>query len=561
MSYGRVPGTNMGAHSGLNTPTGSEAYSASHHSASEEYSVDATQLYKDYDEEDDYLHSSPYKDERYSFVQGFFHLRGFLNIATLGLIALALLMLFLGYPVIANVEKIFSTKPDTNAPQRQSNVAQRGLIDPDTDPSFYKRTYAPDGSKWHLVFSDEFEQEGRTFWPGEDPYFEAVDIWYWGTGDYEWYSPEAVNTTGGALVITLDEYEKNQKNFRSGMVQSWNKVCFQGGYVEFSVKLPGRHDVAGYWPGLWTQGNLGRPGYGGTNEGMWPYSYDSCDTGILPNQTYLNKTGPAKAKNAHGQYSYQYNYDLSWMPGMRFPSCTCPGEDHPGPNNNVGRSSPELDILEANINLAEKRGQSSQSLQMAPFDVDYYYGNKTGVNVEIYDTEQTKQNDYTGGPIQESISALSLVPDKAYQLSEPSEYTTFGVQWEPDWNGDGKGAYATWIMDGKPTWTVYGNAIGPVPELDIGQRLIPREAMSLVMNVAISQSFQQPDWDNMPFPGKMEVDYVRVYQLDGRPDRVTCDPDDYPTYDYIQRNKDIYFNPNITVFDKAKIPKNKLTGC
>jgi beta-glucanase (GH16 family) len=32
-------------------------------------------------------------------------------------------------------------------------------------------------------------------------------------------------------------------------------------------------------------GNLGRMGYGGTLDGMWPYSYDSCDTGTMPNQT------------------------------------------------------------------------------------------------------------------------------------------------------------------------------------------------------------------------------------------------------------------------------------
>lgn len=32
-----------------------------------------------------------------------------------------------------------------------------------------------------LVFSDEFNQDGRTFYPGDDPYWEAVDLHYWGT--------------------------------------------------------------------------------------------------------------------------------------------------------------------------------------------------------------------------------------------------------------------------------------------------------------------------------------------------------------------------------------------
>lgn len=42
-----------------------------------------------------------------------------------------------------------------------------------------------DGSTWNLVFSDEFNKEGRTFYDGDDPYFEAVDLWYGVTQDLE----------------------------------------------------------------------------------------------------------------------------------------------------------------------------------------------------------------------------------------------------------------------------------------------------------------------------------------------------------------------------------------
>lgn len=35
----------------------------------------------------------------------------------------------------------------------------------------------------------------------------------------------------------------------------------------------------------WTMGNLGRAGYGASLEGMWPYTYDSCDIGTVQNQT------------------------------------------------------------------------------------------------------------------------------------------------------------------------------------------------------------------------------------------------------------------------------------
>src|ERR1700689_3369567 len=59
------------------------------------------------------------------------------------------------------------------------------------------------------------------------------------------------------------------------------------------------------------------------------------------------------------------------LPGQRLSACTCPGESHPGPvysnGSFVGRSSPEIDLLEALID--GNRGQVSQSAQWAPFNV------------------------------------------------------------------------------------------------------------------------------------------------------------------------------------------------
>lgn len=39
----------------------------------------------------------------------------------------------------------------------------------------------PNGEDLVLVFSDEFNTDGRTFYPGDDPFWEAVDLHYWGT--------------------------------------------------------------------------------------------------------------------------------------------------------------------------------------------------------------------------------------------------------------------------------------------------------------------------------------------------------------------------------------------
>lgn len=55
----------------------------------------------------------------------------------------------------------------------------RGLIDRDTPQEAYTHISLEDGSEWDLVFSDEFNTEGRSFYPGDDPYWEAVDYHYW----------------------------------------------------------------------------------------------------------------------------------------------------------------------------------------------------------------------------------------------------------------------------------------------------------------------------------------------------------------------------------------------
>lgn len=105
-------------------------------------------------------------------------------------------------------------------------------------------------------------------------------------------SAGAIHTEGGALIITQTQEPIHGLNFKSGMLQGWNKVCFWGSmYFEgefagtpfgipvltvaycslVAVSLPGNNIVGGFWPGIWTFGNLGRAGYTGTTDGAWPY--------------------------------------------------------------------------------------------------------------------------------------------------------------------------------------------------------------------------------------------------------------------------------------------------
>ena len=48
------------------------------------------------------------------------------------------------------------------------NNVRRGLIDPDTPESAKTRQSTFDGSTLKLVFSDEFNKDNRTFYPGDD---------------------------------------------------------------------------------------------------------------------------------------------------------------------------------------------------------------------------------------------------------------------------------------------------------------------------------------------------------------------------------------------------------
>lgn len=132
------------------------------------------------------------------------------------------------------------------------------------------------------------------------------------------------------------------------------------------MQLPGRASVYGLWPAFWTMGNLGRVGYGGTLDGLWPYSYDSCDAGTLKNQS-LNGV-PAIATTSGTDAAF--NYELSYMPGQRLSRCTCPDDKtHPGPKHPdgswVGRSAPEIDVFEAQTNQESRVGEVSLSVQVS----------------------------------------------------------------------------------------------------------------------------------------------------------------------------------------------------
>lgn len=391
---------------------------------------------------------------------------------------------------------------------------RRGLIDPDTPKSAMEKK-GQFGDEYELVFSDEFNDNNRTFYEGDDPYFFAPDIWYGATKDLEWYDPDAVTTWEGTLELRLDQFPNHGLNFRSGMLNSWNHLCFKGGIFEVSVSLPGPAGVPGMWPGAWTMGNLGRPGYLSTTDGMWPYTYQACDVGITPNQSSSD--------------------GLSNLPGQRLNSCTCPGEDHPTPG--TGRGAPEIDIIEVGATYPPHNMPiATQSFQVAPFDI-YWYPNYNFTAFPDY--TQSFYNGYTGGPYQQAISATTNLNKDWF---DGQQYQRYSFEYVP---GEGKDSFISWQVGDQMMFMMDGRAIGP--NGNIQARQISEEPMSLILNLGISNSWTWIDWEHMKFPAVMRVDYVRWYQKKDEEKLVTCDPPGFETTGYIKKHMNAYTNPNFTV--------------
>ena len=127
-----------------------------------------------------------------------------------------------GYPLIS----YFTTHPLTtlgaynlggiNGSGQVPNMPGNwGLIDADTPEDALTKISYTDGEEWKLVFSDEFNLDGRSFFPGDDPYWEAVDLHYWGTNNLEWYSP------GEPALCSLDRFRLITCVFRGYNDQRW----------------------------------------------------------------------------------------------------------------------------------------------------------------------------------------------------------------------------------------------------------------------------------------------------------------------------------------------------
>lgn len=119
-----------------------------------------------------------------------FNARGICNTVVIIALMLAIVGLFAGYPIAVYVQEDIAYN---NAMREKENGYQSTTpptvvvpltpqlklpIDPTTPQDKLTKT-ASDGTEWNLVFSDEFSEDGRSFYPGADPYWYVCTESLW----------------------------------------------------------------------------------------------------------------------------------------------------------------------------------------------------------------------------------------------------------------------------------------------------------------------------------------------------------------------------------------------
>lgn len=436
-----------------------------------------------------------------------------------------------------------------------------GWVDPDTPEKYMTASsnYADDTREFKLVFSDEFEQEGRSFADGADPRWTAIDKNDYTNEALHFYRPENIATTNGVLNIStiiktnryraFDEkklkYYADAKHIQSGMVQGWNKFCLTGGIIEFSAKLPGDPEVGGLWPALWMLGNLARATYVGSSNFVWPYSYNECDEKSMYSQkvSACSKVGHYGMKPGQGRGSPEIDILEAMM-----------GSDEKLPSTNITRPyfstslqiAPGLEGVRPNLGKLPKKGRWYQGLE--------YGSNKTQLNPFFYGVKlEHKPKEYTY-----QSDAVSANTDLTKDFFD--HFHKYSVEWEPP-EHNSTGGWLKWYLDGKLLYGIKGETLG------LTNTEIPSEPMYLLMNTAVASSwgFPKPCPDGckcdcyecgnpecscgLPdgfcenMPASFEIEYVRAYQAVNDPKHILgCSTKSRPTAKFIAGHKKEFSN-------------------
>lgn len=372
-----------------------------------------------------------------------------------------------------------------------------------------------DVNVYELIFSDEFNDTKRTFESGFDTKWTAIDIRDTTNMGQHYFLPQAVQIDKGNLIITTSKPKQKYRgaSYVSGSVQTWNKFCFTGGFVEVRAILPGKWGIPGTWPAIWMMGNIGRAPFLGSQDGTWPWSFDACAPWVEKGEKKFQKISACGNRtDKHDPHSYPEDLGL---------------------NPFQGRGATEIDVIEVQIRARDEPAYISTSLQISPSlyanlrpPVDTYpapgqwyqglkFGNYTDINKGYY-----------GETGLDSLSALTQLESNSFM-----DYHLYQLDWSPGPHG-----YIRWFLDGNFLFEIPGEALN-VWSQGIPPRQVPVEPSYLILSTAVSEKFSPPCEGQICdsiWPSNFTIDYVRVYQ--GNPNRYTsigCNPPGFPTSDWI----------------------------
>ncbi|GMH94422.1 hypothetical protein TL16_g12902, partial [Triparma laevis f. inornata] len=362
-------------------------------------------------------------------------------------------------------------------------------------------------SNFDLTMSDEFNTNGRTFKDGDDPMWTAIDKNDYTNNALHYYD-EGKTSIVGFNDITLKKVHET-KNFKSAMLQSWNKFCFTGGLIESEVILPGKHDIGGLWPAFWILGNLARHTYVGSSNNIWPWSQSKCVEEHVDSQ--------------------------------KLSACLKTG--HFGMEEGVGRGAPEIDIFEVQPDqfglMSVGQPFASHSLQIAPGKSskrpgpgnwpgpgEWYekpklkFGPETCMNIAFYGTDAISQNRQLGS---KHFTGLHK----------------FKLHWEPPSIKHGDG-FINWYLDDELILGINGTSLKEPEGAEI-----PSEPSYVLVNTAISKDWGFPKTcpvlATLVAGANYKINFIRLYQDKDNPvHKVGCSTPERPTRKWIEGNAKSY---------------------
>lgn len=411
----------------------------------------------------------------------------------------------------------------------QVSLVLAGWIDIETPLDKRTTSSLVDGTTYHLVMSDEFNVDNRTFKDGHDAMWTALDksdedASSSGGGSMQFYNSSAVTTQNGMLQISTyiektewnhhsqltGEWKRVQTNFTSGMVQTWNKFCFTGGIVEMDVIFPGDPRIGGLWPAIWMLGNLGRATYEASTNNIWPWSYNVCDRQMQESQAI----SACNVQNHFGMHPFQGRgaTEIDIVEVMSGESRKPFKNTHPRISFPYGdmtlQSAPGVDTNRPQNGNMPNRQEVFTKSNFSQFAAQTWYdglemNGKTSLNSFFYGTylAETKKNEPVSRNKKQAFQADAIGAVHQLTSSHFEKLHTFRIEWQP-----GKGGRLDWFVksynntensaegdsaDGDRDWvrafTIHDKSLGELMGSEI-----PNEPSYLILNTAISSTWGFP---------------------------------------------------------------------